>query len=249
MSAQLQLRNIGFTVSTLPTSALRFASGNAAFNRLLQGSYGLVWVDTPGSSQSKDEKLVHLFWTSMARWASVCKSQGTPLYICGPRSKLWKDDRARNLQSDGVLLQSTHRFCHFGIRYAPNAEPPSLSTFVLLSSHIMPSHLCRCPTGTKHSRDWLHPSTHTATTRLDAVSALYKSIMATSGFGQAASSGPESCPQRTHIATEAFEPQLALVSGGPAAARIGDVKRLTEAQVNELTAALGVIEWSTQPRP
>ena len=36
---------------------------------------------------------------------------------------------------------------------------------------------------------------------------------------------------------------------GTVTARIGDLKRVTEAQVSELTAALEIIEWSTQPRP
>ena len=125
MSAQHQLRELGLNVSALPTSGLRFASGEAAFNRLLQGVYRLVWVDTPGSAQSKDESLTKVFWAAMARWAAVCQAQRTPLYICGPRSKLWRDDRARNLQADGLLFPSTHRFCHFGIRYAPKAGPPS----------------------------------------------------------------------------------------------------------------------------
>ena len=176
---------------------LRFATGQAAFDRLLKGHYRLVWADSPGSAVSRNQRAVTAFWTAIARWASVCVAKGIPMYVCGPRSQIWKDDRARNLIADGVMHESTHRFCHFGIRYAPGAAAPSMSCFVLYSTHRFPSHLCRCAVGTKHVRDWIAPEGHTATTRLDAVSALYSRLMATSGFGQASSCGPESSPPRT----------------------------------------------------
>ena len=182
-SAQQQLRGLGYEVSTLPTSMLRFSSGQAAYDRLLRGSYQLVWADAPGSAQSKDARIVQAFWTAMAKWAVVCRNKRIPLYICGPRSSLWKDDRARNLIADGLVSESSHRFCHYGIKYAPGNSAPSQSTFVLYSTHPVPSHLCRCAVGTKHCRDWLKPEGHTATTRLDAVTTLYRHIMATSGFG------------------------------------------------------------------
>ena len=70
-SAQAQMRDLGFEVSTLATSALRFSAGHSAFDELLKGQFSAVWADTPGSALGRDPAHVKVYWANMSRWALV----------------------------------------------------------------------------------------------------------------------------------------------------------------------------------
>ena len=193
--AQENLRRLGFDTSSLNPSQLHFGTGQLAFDRLLQGSYTLVWVDTPGVAHGTGPNKLRPFWTSMTRWATTARNMRVPLFICGPQSQVWMDARAKCLVSDGVLHHSKHRLCHFGLKFARNESRPSLSMFVMFSTVDMPTHECRChnvgSSRSSHVRDWLLPETRVASVKAQVVSNLYKRLMATPGFRRVALCGPD----------------------------------------------------------
>ena len=137
--AQENLRQLGFQIHTLSPSQLHFSTGQVEYDRLLQGAFRLVWVDTPGVAHGSGPNKLRPFWTSMQRWVTTARNVRVPLFICGPQSQVWLDPRARNLVSDDLVCHSRHRLCHFGLKFSARDPKPSMSQFVMFSTCEMPS--------------------------------------------------------------------------------------------------------------
>ena len=178
-AAQEALRTIGLEISVLHPSSLHFASGQEALQRHAAFKYSLVWVDTPGTALSRAPDSQTRFWTAIVRWARQSHSLRIPMYICGPRSKLWTDDRARALLADGIMHECTHRLCHYGLTLQADTGRPSGASYTVYSTYPSVSSPCKCALGTKHATDWQSSLAHRGAARATIMRKFYEGLVAT----------------------------------------------------------------------
>ena len=122
--------------------------------QLSRRDFACVWVDHADPKFfTKSHKVKHV-WRNLRVMIDTCVRSGVPVCFISSRHSIWKIPEVKALRDDAVLEVATHRWCHFGVKFCPNADDYASSvTYITLSRPALPSHGCQCDRSVEHVHD------------------------------------------------------------------------------------------------
>ena len=131
------------------------------FDLLVNHAYVLFFADVPlgmtrGPSKQKLIERQNEHWNMIARAVEICTGIDIPALIGGMRGRYWFHPVPRQLLESGQMLESSHRWCSFGLVPFHREDDSSMTDarYTLFHNRILDlSHThCTCPASTHHTR-------------------------------------------------------------------------------------------------
>lgn len=120
-----------------------------------QGRYHLVWIDLPQVGRHVPKDRMHSALSQLCRWLQLACEVGASACAFGAFGHSWTHENFSILLQQHNFHKSYHRACHFGLKLDMTQDAPSKICFVLVSTPMIESHLCKCKASqSEHKLDW-----------------------------------------------------------------------------------------------
>ena len=118
-------------------------SGEVYFNKILKGSYSLLWISTPSDWYARTpHKRSTPHWQRILRMIEVACDQKMLVIVAGPPGFFWKLPNARNLIDKLALNVEKVRLCNLGQQFAKGNPSGS---HIVACSNLKFNKIWPCP--------------------------------------------------------------------------------------------------------
>ena len=154
VASTLAWQEHGATVLRVRPAELLHRDFDMVLSRVASHDIHAVWVDILEARLfAGGQERAKLVWRKLRILIEAAVRARVPICIAGCRHKAWAHPDVVSLREDRTLLESKHRWCHFGVRLSPDAVAPSGVTVTTLSLPQLPPHPCCCPSSCEHVFD------------------------------------------------------------------------------------------------
>ena len=145
--------SLGCTTRRLRPAELLSRDFDALLTQFANHDFQVMWVDLVPPQRFAPSSRLNAVWSKLR--ILLQNALRSNLYCCfaGVRKSSWSYPAIQQLAQDRLLYQSSHRWCHFGIRLSPDSSCPSAVCLKVLSSVKLPNHSCTCQSGQEHCFD------------------------------------------------------------------------------------------------
>ena len=162
---------------------------------IAKGKYGLIWGLLPPRNVVKPIR-----WLKLAQLIEAAYRHSVPAVMSGSfESSLWDAGELQSLRAQGIMKQSTHAWCHYGVSLWPDSglggsrSQPSARKHKILSTFVVPHCMCSHPQNVQHYFD--KKRDHQRSQNMsDADRAITKQLL----VNLIAFSGPSRVPESDH---------------------------------------------------
>ena len=113
--ASMLLRTIGYAAEAYHPHAVCASVTRPITAAIRHGRFLLVWIEIPRSARSVPIGKRTATYVEMAQWFRTARLSGTQAVMIGLRGHAWQDPSLAALVNEGLIQESDHQLCAFGI--------------------------------------------------------------------------------------------------------------------------------------
>ena len=151
-SASLALEALGYAVEVYHPTQVHTAATQLTPSQIRGGKYAMMWLEMPTTKAFPPGKRASKM-RELSLWTRMAAASTTLAIFIGVRGRRWQDENILALIKDKIVTESSHSFCHFGVRVDPSASAPSSVQLHAISTVPINSHRCKCQPGLEHVFD------------------------------------------------------------------------------------------------